>query len=74
MKMLNHGVALLILSLSGLGCGNALRDDGDPSAREGQGGATPSRGGNGGRSLYVADGSLGEVASYHRIRKIAIAP
>jgi sugar lactone lactonase YvrE len=27
-----------------------------------------------GRSLYVADGSLGEVASYHRIRKIAIAP
>ena len=27
-----------------------------------------------GRSLYVADGSLGEVASYHRIRKIMIAP
>ena len=27
-----------------------------------------------GRTLYVADGSGGEVASYHRIRKIAIAP
>jgi len=48
MKMLNQGVALLILSLSGLGCGNALRDDDNPNAGEGQGGATPSLGGNGG--------------------------